>query len=206
MDGKIALFDMDGTLFDHDGQMRTDMKKLLSPDETLPEDLHDCQNMPWMKARFNLIRNQPGWWKNLPVLEIGWQILVTCQDIGFCCHILTKGPRSRSAAWAEKVECINLHFGTDFPIDIMGKNKDHRYGRVLVDDYPDYLEGWLKHRPRGLAIMPAHSYNETFAHPNVFRFRGARDMGRLQELLKVAYERKSGQHWLDLLPDGGFIT
>tara|TARA_Y100000310_G_C20512920_1_gene729762 strand:+ start:436 stop:588 length:153 start_codon:yes stop_codon:yes gene_type:complete len=39
------------------------------------------------------------------------------------------------------------------------------YGKVLVDDYPCYIKRWLENRPRGLVIMPAHSYNRDFEHP-----------------------------------------
>lgn len=199
MEGRIALFDMDGTLFDHDAQMRADLERIASPGETIPEILHDCENIPWMKARFDLIRRQPGWWRNLPYFELGWDVLSVCQHIGFCCHILTKGPKSNSNAWAEKVECIHHHLGRDFPIDIMGKDKDHRYGRVLVDDYPKYLEGWLEHRPRGLAIMPDHPYNRDFQHPNVIRYAGKEDMPLVEKVLQAAYDRKSGEHWRDLI-------
>ena len=199
MDGRIALFDMDGTLFDHDAQVRADLQRIASPDEIIPENIQDCQKTPWLKARFDLIRSQPGWWRNLPRLELGWQILEVCEEIGFCCHILTKGPRSKSAAWAEKVECITDHLGPDFPIDIMGKDKDHRYGRVLVDDYPKYLEGWLEHRSRGLGIMPIHPYNQNYYHPNVIQYRGPEDIPHIRRILQAVYKRAAGQHWRDLL-------
>ncbi len=39
----------------------------------------------------------------------------------------------------EKVQCIHDHFGEEMPIDIVGKDKSGVYGRVLVDDYPDYM-------------------------------------------------------------------
>jgi len=33
------------------------------------------------------------------------------------------------------------------------------YGKVLVDDWPDYYLPWLGVRPRGLVTVPAHPWN-----------------------------------------------
>jgi hypothetical protein len=46
-------------------------------------------------------------------------------------------------------------------------DKSLTYGRVLVDDYPDYALGWLEHRPRGLVIMPKSEACKGFSHNNV---------------------------------------
>lgn len=50
---------------------------------------------------------------------------------------------------------------------------DKVYGALLVDDWPDYIESWLKHRPRGLVIMPASDLNASFTHPSVVRYDGS---------------------------------
>ena len=206
MDGRIALFDMDGTLFDYDGQLNADLQKLCSPEEVLPKNLYDWPNNPsWLNARIELIRRQPGWWRNLPRLEIGWQILRACQEIGFCCHILTKGPRSKSVAWMEKLDCINDHLGEEFPVNIVnggaddGKDKSNNYGRLLVDDFPPFVEGWLKNRKRGLGVMPAGPTNVNFTHSDVLRYRGPEDMPELRRLLQAVYDRSPKQHWRDYL-------
>lgn len=47
------------------------------------------------------------------------------------------------------------------------------YGAILVDDWPEYVERWLKHRPRGLVVMPASSNNVGYNHPNVIRYDGS---------------------------------
>lgn len=83
-------------------------------------------------------------------------------------------------------------------IDIVGRDKGGTYGRVLVDDYPKYVKDWLKHRPRGLVIMPAHSYNEGFTHPNVIRHDGTNN-NLVRMYLQAAYDRKPSQHWHELL-------
>jgi hypothetical protein len=114
------------------------------------------------------------------------------------CHVLTKGPYKYEQAWTEKVQCIRKWFGEKVDIDIVGKDKKHRYGRVLVDDYPPYVLGWLEHRPRGLAIMPAHSYNENVNHPNLIRYDGF-NAESVQSALRAAKTRNRGEHWKDYL-------
>ena len=201
---KTALFDMDGTLFDHDGQVRKDMIPLASPDENIEELLDSAstheliKTHPHLAARFDLIRRQPGWWENLPVLPLGWHIFHVSTEIGFCNHILTKGPISKPLAWSEKVKCIHKHFGEDQPIDIVGKDKSSTYGRVLVDDYPDYVLGWLQHRPRGLAILPTGAVNHGFKHANAIIYNGG-NLGEVWEHLRAAFDRNRGQHWRELL-------
>lgn len=207
-EGRIALFDMDGTLFDYEGQMKLDLFKLVSPGEPDPmqfENLWEAmKEYPYLEARAELIKNTRGWWRNLPRLQLGWDIYHLASAIGFCCHILTKGPRSKSQAWAEKVECIDHHFGDTMPIDIVsgesskGSNKKHRYGRVLIDDYPEYMLGWLKHRSRGLGIMPEQPCNKGFSHPNVIKYDGV-DLSEIDPVLRAAYAREPKQHWKELL-------
>jgi 5'-nucleotidase len=49
------------------------------------------------------------------------------------------------------------------------------YGKVLVDDYPEYALRWLKWRKRGLVIMPNQPWNQGFEHPQVHRYTGDRE-------------------------------
>jgi len=202
---KLALFDMDGTLFDYDGQMKKDLIALASynefPSTTAIQD-GDLWKLtkvhPHLGARIELIRKQPGWWRDLPKFQLGWDVYQVAEDLGFCTKILTKGPRSKSVAWAEKVECIDRHFGESVPIDIVGKDKKGTYGRVLVDDYPEYVLGWLKYRKRGLAILPKQPVNEGFEHPNAIVYDG-NNLHKVIDALTAAYNRESKQHWKDLL-------
>lgn len=201
MEDKTALFDMDNTLFDYEGQIKRDLAKLAAPDDPEITELWD-NTPPHIEARIELIKSVPGWWLNLPKFEPGWVIYRMAKDAGFKCHILTKGPGSKPHAWAEKVSCIHKHFGRDVGIDIVMKNgdgkgsdKSDRYGRVLVDDYPPYVLSWLANRPRGLAIMPAHSYNSDVKHPNVIRYTGNDDIPEILDALCAAFIRKSGEHW-----------
>lgn len=204
MEGRIALFDMDGTLFDHDKALKRDMLKICSPEEIEKFDLENVEgfwhleDLPYMKERITMVRKIPGWWRNLDPYEPGWEILRISNEIGFCPKILTKGPKKKPMAWMEKVQCVHDHFGDDIPIDIVGKHKGGTYGRVLVDDYPDYLIKWLDHRPRGLAVMPAHAYNSDFTHENVIRYTGD-NLAEVEQALRAAYQRKEKQHWKECI-------
>jgi 5'-nucleotidase len=196
---KILLVDMDGTLFDYEGQLRFDLQRLASPVEPnvftdRSIDLWD-EKYPYIKARSDLIKSVPGWWRTLPKFQLGWDVYWTAMDIGFCCKILTKGPNSKSLAWKEKLECIRDHFGEDMPVDIVGKDKSGVYGRVLVDDYPTYMEDWLKHRPRGLGIMPAHPYNKGYKSPRVIRYDGT-NLDQVRKVLQLAYDREQKEDWI----------
>ena len=79
---QIALFDMDGTIVDYDGQLIGDLIKLASPNEPPIVDVYN--NMPpHIEARRQMITTQVGWWLNLKKLPIGWVILEQCKYIGF---------------------------------------------------------------------------------------------------------------------------
>lgn len=160
---KIALIDLDGTLADYESAMLRGLQNIAAPGEH--PSLSDSR--PHMKARTNMIRSVPGFWKNLDVIPSGRFVLSLIIDAGFSPHILTKGPKN-TIAWSEKFEWCRTHF-PDIPVTIT-KNKGLVYGRVLFDDWPAYIDSWLKWRPRGLVIMPARSYNGGYSHPNVIRY------------------------------------
>lgn len=202
-DRPLALFDMDNTLYGYQEQLLKDMKRLAAPGEPeLPTNLHDSESCPWLKARMDMIRMVPGWWRNLPRHEPGWEVLDLARKIGYEIEILTKGPRSKPHAWAEKAEAIARDFSRedDVAVNIVGKTKKRTYGRVLVDDYEDYVLAWLEKRPRGLVIMPAHDYNQTTSHPNVIRYDGSLESkAEVHRALWAAFERTDGEHWKDRL-------
>lgn len=165
----IALFDMDGTLADYGGQLKKDLLSLASPDDPkLETDWYDDESKPWIQNRIKLIKTQVGWWEKLPKLQLGFDILKMAKDIGYDIHILTKGPRTTHSAWTEKLIWCQKNIGEQTEVTITF-DKSLVYGRVLVDDFPPYMDSWLKRRPRGLGIMPATSYNKDYKHPNVIR-------------------------------------
>lgn len=187
----IAYFDMDGSLFDYDSHLRASLEQLRSPCEpALEGNLHDMEVLPHMQARMDLIKTQPGWWLSMPVLVNGVLALNLAQEIGFECRILTKGPKSKTRAWREKIECCQRVFGPDIDVNIVS-SKGETYGKVLYDDYIPFMESWLAHRPRGLGIMPVNEYNKDFTHPNVVKFDG-NNLQQVRSALEAAFVRQPG--------------
>lgn len=185
---KIALFDMDGTLCDYEQGLMHELNPLASPEE--PPFIPFYRDIPdHIERRIQLIWKRPGWWTELAPIEIGFHVFRTAAEIGFENRILTKGPSTCPAAWGEKVIWCRNNIPTDIPYLVtITEDKGLVYGRVLVDDYPKYIERWLQWRLRGLVIMPAHRYNEDFRHPNVCRFDGSNDT-EMRERLQEAFDR-----------------
>jgi FMN phosphatase YigB (HAD superfamily) len=174
----IALFDLDGTLADYDAAMRRDMRLLQSPGE--PEWIAHVDDEPeYLRERSQLIRRQPGWWENLERYPPGFEILSVARELKFQCHVLTKGPASAASSWTEKLRWCQKHI-PDLLVTVT-QDKGLVYGKVLVDDWPAYVSRWLEWRPRGVVIMPAHSWNEEFKHPNVLRYVGRESLPEVRE-------------------------
>jgi hypothetical protein len=163
---------MDGTLCDYDTGIFLELEKIRSPEEpTFHPPIRD--DAPgYIKARADLIRNSEEWWENLPILKIGFDLWKLAGDIGYRRMILTQGPKKNPYAWSGKKRWIDKNLGPDVDIT-MTRDKSLVYGRVLVDDYPGYIQRWLEWRPRGLVIMPANEENYDFAHPQVIRYDGS---------------------------------
>jgi len=183
-----ALFDMDGTLCNHDKALQIDYNLIKSPEDP-PLKPFDFNTPGYINERIKLIRNQVGWWENLERLQIGFDILEIAKELGFNIRILTKGPSSSKNAYTEKSRWVDKNIGenTDFMIV---KDKSIVYGRVLVDDYPLFLDSWLKNRPRGIAIMPAHEYNESYSHDRVTRYNG-KNIEEVKKVLEWARNRRA---------------
>lgn len=186
----IALFDMDGTLCDHDKALFSELEKLRNPSEEKVYSLHSRIYPDYIKARANLIRQQESWWENLPKLKLGWDILKIAKEQGFKIMILTQGPKDKPAGWSGKMKWISKNL-PDVDVTIT-RDKGLVYGKILVDDYPKYILKWLEHRPRGLVIMPANSLNKTFQHPNVIRYDG-KNIEKVKETLIKIKNRKAGE-------------
>lgn len=167
---RIALIDLDGTVVDYDGQMKRDLEALRGPTEPPFNALGPQDQEPHIEARMSVIKRQPGWWRNLPELPSGMELVQMLRELGFSLNILTKGPHRTTSAWAEKVDWVRAHI-PDAAVTIT-EDKGLVYGKVLCDDWPLYIKRWLAWRPRGLVIMPAHPWNAAFSHPNVIRYDG----------------------------------
>jgi 5'(3')-deoxyribonucleotidase len=181
--GEIALIDLDGTLADYDTAMRDALERLRSPHEPpLGSDVHDAE--PWLDARQNLIKQNPGFWRNLARIQRGFEVLDVLRELSFRLMVLSKGPTKATNAWTEKLQWVQEHL-PDARVTI-GEDKSMVYGRVLFDDWPPYVQSWLEWRPRGLVIMLDHLHNRGFEHPRVLRYHGDRpgERDELRERLK----------------------
>jgi len=184
----IALFDLDGTLADYDGQIRKDLTKIASPNEPSVNNVDIYHDDGYIDARRHMITSQVGWWLKLPKFKLGFDVLKECKKIGFEIVVLTKGPSTKFSAWSEKVEWCDKNLSKYIKGVTITNNKGLVYGAVLVDDFPPYVESWLKHRPRGLVIMPAHPHNKEFKHPNVVRYDG-KNLPEVIERLSKQFNR-----------------
>lgn len=192
---KIALFDLDGSLADYAGAMRRDLEALRSDAEPpIGEDLWELEHIPALDRRMEQIKERPGWWRELPRIESGFEVLRLAKEIGFEINVLSKGPRRQARAWAEKLEwCANQPELENVDVHLT-MNKGLVFGRVLYDDFPDYMNAWLEHRPRGLGIMPVTASNREYRHDNVVRW----DRSNLQQVraaLEAAFIRENRQPW-----------
>lgn len=187
---QVANVDLDGTLCDYNGQLLRDLKAIAGPDdpEIGPGDLHHCSD--WLENRINLIRKVPGWWRGLSKLPAGFEILRACQEIGFKINIFTKGPDKAKIAWTEKFEWCDEHVKPivqDYQMTIT-QEKSRGYGKVLVDDFPPYMNSWLARRPRGLGIMPEQPWNFDYKHPQVIVYT-RNNFDEVAYALRKAYNR-----------------
>jgi hypothetical protein len=177
----IALVDLDGTLCDYQGTMQRDLERLRSPIE--PPLSSGDDDAPHLAARRKLIRQQKDWWLNLAPLPLGFEVVAMLKELDFRLHVLSKGPIDHHGAWAEKVEWCRRHLPN---VSVtLTEDKGLVYGKVLVDDYPAYVERWLTWRPRGLVVMPAQPWNENFSHPNAIRYDGSQKPALLEALKRI---------------------
>jgi len=195
----IGLIDMDGTLCDYDAAIIRDLKKISSPNDPEPSTYCFDNNIPnWAQDRIDLIRNQPGWWSNLSTYHLGIHIFYTAKSLGYDIQVLTKGPKSKPQAWAEKVLWVQRNLPDGIPVNVVGRDKCNFYGRFLCDDYVPFLEQWLSNRERGLGILIVNDRNRDYHHPGVIRYDG-NNLEEVRKYLVAARDRKDKQHWRELL-------
>ena len=182
----IALFDMDDTLVDYMGTIAKDLNKIKHPSE--PDYIgHPKKITEYNKYRIDLIRNQKGWWENLPRFQLGFDILEITKELKFKHQILTKGPYRSPNAWTEKFLWSKRE--VPYATTTITEEKSNINGTVLIDDWFPYLRDWLEYNPRGIAIMPAQPYNKKIKHPKITRYDGT-NLDQVKEVLTWAKNKK----------------
>jgi 5'(3')-deoxyribonucleotidase len=172
----VALFDLDGTLADHTGELTRRLARMRSPHEPeiVLEEFALDRAPEYLRERIRTIRSNPGFWVNLPVLTAGFEILEEAHARGFQIEVLTKGPRHAPIAWMEKLQWCDRMLA-NFPHQVtITMDKGLVYGKLLVDDFPEYALRWLRWRKRGTVILPDQPWNRDFDHPQVYRYKGDR--------------------------------
>lgn len=193
-DAPVALFDLDGTLADFDMAMRTRMYLLAGPNEPVWYPDREDVELEYIRERRRIIKNVPGFWTGLAAMGDGFHLMGMAHQIGFRLMILSRGPSQNSLAWKEKIDWCRESI--PFPHEItLTEDKGLVYGRVLVDDWPQYIERWRTFRPRGQVIMPARRWNQDFHRPNVYRYADHSQDDEVMEILRTQFERQvdSGQ-------------
>lgn len=190
-----ALVDMDGTLCDYERAIKFKLLEIFGID-CAKEIMNGGWNLDKYKAAVNTIKKVPGFWRGLHRIELGFKIVDMLKANGFELHVLTKGPYKTTSAWTEKVEWCRDNL-PGVPVTIT-EDKGLMYGKILVDDWPEYCEKWLKWRPRGLVIMPAYEYNKGFElkYPGqVIRTEGldGHDLDYVEAAIKKVASRGSGE-------------
>mgnify|MGYP002785129769 FL=1 len=159
---------MDGTVADYNLSMRNYLLDIASPnDPELPENFHDAPS--YIEKRSDLIKKQPGFWRNLPRIEAGFHVLDILKSLDYSLVVLTKGPTKTTSAWTEKRDWCHEHL-PGVPVTIT-EDKGLVYGNILFDDFPPYIEAWLEYRPRGKVIMLDYPWNKDFDNSKVLRIK-----------------------------------
>lgn len=154
---------------DFDRAMREELRKIMAPGEEIPDDPFAARREhPHWENRMSLIKRQTGFWSNLPPIEIGMEVYKMFLALGYDVSILTRGPSSTPSAWTEKLLWAREHM-PGAKITITEDSKSFVDGDVLYDDWPDYVEPWLRTDMRRVAIMRTTKYNKDFEHMRVFR-------------------------------------
>ena len=180
-DKPVALVDMDGTICNFHETLERDLRK------TLGEDYEKISERTRRQLELTM-RQRDGWYFDLEPLPLGFRIVELLREVGFEIMILTKGNPRALNAWSEKVAWIKKYLPDTDQITIT-TDKGLVYGKVLVDDWPSYIDRWLEHRPRGLVVMPGHRWNTDYSNKQTIRVTAVEEVEKLRPIFEEARKR-----------------
>lgn len=158
MTNKIALIDMDNTLADYVAGLTAMSKGKVGSYKDIEDE----------------VKSTPGFWENLPTIPEGFAVVDELRRAGYALHIVSKGPFRSTNAWSEKYRWCKKHI-PDAKVTLT-EDKSIVYGKILFDDWPDYIKSWLEWRPRGTVLMPDMPWNKDFKHRQVVRVKKHPDL------------------------------
>ena len=189
----IALFDLDGALCDYDLALKESLEKLKSPSE-ITSDYGRDNEPDYLTQRRKIITSAESWWENLPKFNLGFDVLNIAKSLDYRIMILTQGPSSNPNAWSGKMKWVHKNLGKNVDVT-MTRDKSLVYGKILVDDYLPYIEGWLGHRKRGHVIMPAQRWNEDYLSKSKFLNQITRyDSSNIEQVKEIFQRLKKGEN------------
>lgn len=177
-DDYVALIDMDGTVADFDRSVREKLVASASPadiemygdPERWLSNYKRGERPDWLDARFNQIKKTYGFWEDLEPIRTGLDVVGLLKEMRFDLMVASKAPRKNEMAWTEKFRWCDKHL-PDVPVTLT-HNKALMYGKVLFDDWPPYIEAWMRNRPRGKVLMLDSPNNQNVEpHPNIMRLQ-----------------------------------
>ena len=184
----VALIDLDDTLADFTGTILNDFRKTCNPkdiDEVNLTWIHGDDRPAWIRERKRLIMTQSGWWAKLPLLDSGNAVLRMLAAEGYRIIFATAPAFTAPNSATEKIEWIRKHY-PEYPDIHITRVKEGTYGRILMDDFPGYIDAWLKVRPRGLVLIPLQEWNKDYRHPNAIHIEP--DLSNMGDLRRAAKE------------------
>ncbi len=189
MKNLVALFDMDDTLCDTNGQRERDLRKFLSDESEIVTDYLSPKCPLHVKKLLREVISQPHWWENLPKMKDGFQLYDLMKSEGITIEILTKMPETYPLAlWEKLVWCKKNTPEVD---NINLTLKKRRYpGDILIDDWPSYVTAWLDYNKNGRAILPLREWNKDYQNPRAIHYTGK----NIDQVKNLIAELKQGKY------------
>lgn len=159
-----VAIDLDDTLVDYSGKLKTDYELIKHPCE--PEFNRADNGSPWFEARRHMITNQPGWWLDLPILSLGADLYGLIKNLDCNIIIVTKGSEGKDGCWSEKHQWCRRYLGDNVDVCVT-TNKHFIKADLLIDDWPMYFEPWLEANPGKNVICPVHEGNADYINSRV---------------------------------------